>query len=127
MNKLVALLLSFYLATFLYTQVFFVKALTLTKGNENLFWNHIAILLIFAVFIFFVLQKHIEFDAGYGVMQFLRTVLVSLSLIGLVVTILYHVIPLEPIYNLPPLVDKIFASELNYSLWLLAPILVLFI
>jgi len=127
MNKLVALLISLYIALFLYTQVFFVKVLTLTKGNENLFWNHIAILLIFVVFIFFILQKHIEADAGYGAMQFLRVTLVSLALIGLVVSILYHIIPLEPIYNLPPIVDKIFASDLDYTLWLIAPLLILFI
>ncbi|MFZ2049204.1 MAG: hypothetical protein WAV25_02840 [Minisyncoccia bacterium] len=127
MNKLVAVLLSLYIAAFLYTQVFFVKVLTLTKGNENLFWNHITILLIFGVFIFFVIQKHIEVDAGFGAMQFFRITLVTLSLIGLILSILYHIVPLEPIYNLPPIVDKIFATDLDYTLWLIAPLLVLFI
>ena len=127
MNKLVAVLFSFYIAILLYTQVFFVKVLTLSKGSENLFWNHLAILIIFTVFIFFTIQRHITFDSGFGAMQILRISLVSISLIGLMLSILYHLIPLEPIYNLPPIVDKIFATDLDYTLWLIAPLLVLFI
>lgn len=128
MNKLVALLLSLYIATFLYTQVFFVKVLTLsTKAGGNLFWNHLAILVIFTIFIFFTLHRHISVESGYGAMQIVRITLVALALIGLVLSILYHIIPLDPIYNLPPIVDKIFSTDLDYTLWLIAPLLVLFV
>ena len=127
MNKLVAVLFSFYIAILLYTQVFFVKVLTLTKDNGSLFWNHLAILIMFTVFVFFTLHRHVSVEIGKGPIEIVRLVLLSLALIGLVISMFYHLIPLEPLYHLPTVMDKLFASDLDYTLWLLAPLFVLFI
>ena len=60
-------------------------------------------------------------------MKPLRFVLLFVALLGLVFTILYHIIPLEPIYNLPAQVDQVFASEMAFTIWLIAPLVVLFL
>jgi hypothetical protein len=54
-------------------------------------------------------------------------ILLGVAFAGLFISILYHVIPLEPIYNLPASVDKFFASDTSFTIWLIAPLLALFI
>jgi hypothetical protein len=57
----------------------------------------------------------------------LRGILFSIALLGLTISLFYHVIPIEPLYNLPDQLDKFFASKSFFTLWLIIPILVLLI
>lgn len=128
MNKLVTVVVSLYVAVLLYIEVPFVKSLSvLNKTTDLLFWNHIGILVVFFALAFLVLSRYISAYEGRGAMGHLKLLLVSIALIGLVVAILYHVIPLKPIYDLPAYIDKFFASDFSFSLWLLAPLAILFI
>jgi len=60
-------------------------------------------------------------------MKVVRTILLFAAFLGLVLTVFYHIIPLEPIYNLPTQVDQLFASDTAFTIWLLVPLVVLFI
>lgn len=125
MNKLVALVISTYIAFVIYGNAFFIKQLTVVKDSNQLFWNHLAIFIILMVPIYLAVSQFVsrEFRGGKA----FKTLLLSLAFLGLVISMFYHVIPLEPIYDLPPVVDKVFASESLFTVWLLVPIIILFI
>ena len=127
MQKLAALIISIYVAMLLYSNVFFIKKLELVNDNGQLFWNHLGIFLILLVPIFFIVSRIVVLSHARGVMMPLRAILFSLALLGLVLSIFYHVIPLEVVYDLPSQVDKIFASDQAFTIWLIAPLLTLFI
>ncbi|MFH1472949.1 MAG: hypothetical protein ABIF06_00855 [bacterium] len=127
MQKISSLIISIYIATLLYANVFFIKQLTIVESSGQLFWNHIAIFLILVALTFFLINKYISTPYSRGAMRPIRTVLLLLALIGFIVAILYHIIPLEPIYNLPDIIDKFFISDTAFTIWLLIPLAVLFI
>ncbi|GEM_PF-5726955 len=124
-NRLIAGILSLYLASFFYTQVPFVKVLTLVKGSDQLFWNHIAIFAIFFVPILFILTKYIDSYSRGGVLGYIKTILLLVAFIGIIISILYNIIPVAPVYTLPAVLDKFFLPDLSFTLWLLVPIAVM--
>lgn len=126
-HRIAALIVSVYIAALIYTNAFFIKALTLAKGAEQLFWNNLAIFLILLVPIYLLVNKYVSPPYSRGSMRHARVVLLSVALIGLVLAMLYHIIPLEPIFDLPSYVDKFFSSETALTLWLIIPLLALFI
>ncbi len=124
-NKLVAGLISLYLAILLYTQAFFVKTLTILKGSDQLFWNHIMILVIFFLPIFYVVNKHISVDSDGGLKRYLKLVLLIIAIVGLVISVLYHIVPIAPIYHFPSILNQFFAPEQIFTVWLIAPLAIL--
>ncbi len=124
-NRLIAGILSLYLASFFYTQVPFVKVLTLVKGSDQLFWNHIAIFAIFFVPILFILTKYIDSFSTRGVLGYIKGALLFIALIGLIIFIFYHIIPIAPVYTLPAVLDKFFLPDISFTLWLLVPVAVM--
>lgn len=124
-NRLIAGILSLYLASFFYTQVPFVKVLTLVKGSDQLFWNHIAIFVIFFIPILFILTKYIDSDSSRGVLGYIKVALLFIAFIGIIISILYNIIPVAPVYTLPAVLDKFFLPNLSFTLWLLVPIAVM--
>ena len=126
-NKLVAGLISLYLAMFLYTQAFFVKTLTILKGSDQLFWNHIMILVIFFVPIFFAVNKHTTDSSAEGFKKYLKVFLLVVSIIGLIISILYHIVPINPIYHFPSMMDQFFAPDQIFTIWLIVPVVILLV
>ena len=124
-NRLIAGILSLYLASFFYTQVPFVKVLTLVKGSDQLFWNHIAIFVIFFIPILFILTKYIDSYSRGGILGYIKTVLLFIAFIGIIISILYNIIPVAPVYTLPAVLDKFFLPDISFTLWLLVPIAVM--
>jgi glucan phosphoethanolaminetransferase (alkaline phosphatase superfamily) len=127
MNRVASLIISIYIAAFLYANVFFIEQLTITEVSHQLFWNHLAIFLILLVPIYFLTSRFISLPYVRGMLRPLRTIFLSLMLLGLVISVLYHVVPLEPIYDLPVVVDQFFASDFALTIWLIIPLLALFI
>jgi len=124
-NRLIAGILSLYTASFFYTQIPFIKTLTLVKGSDQLFWNHLAIFVILFVPILFILSKYISDDSRGGVWGYIKSVLLFISLIGLLIFVFYHIVPIAPVYTFPAVVDKFFLSDLSFTIWLLAPLVVM--
>jgi len=124
-NRLIAGILSLYLASFFYTQVPFVKVLTLVKGSDQLFWNHIAIFVIFFIPILFILTKYIDSYSSGGVLGYIKVVLLFIAFIGIIISILYHIIPVASVYTLPVVLNPFFLPDLSFTLWLLVPIAVM--
>ena len=131
MQRFSSLIISIYIATLLYANISFIKTLTILEGSEQLFWNNLAIFVILLVPVYFLINKHISVPCArtrsQSVMKVVRTILLFVALLGLVLTVFYHIIPLEPIYNLPAQIDQIFASDTAFTIWLLVPLVVLFV
>lgn len=127
MHKVASLIVSIYIAIVIYTNAFFIKVLTIGKGTDQLFWNHLAIFLIILVPVFFLVNKFVHIDSGGGLRKHGKMVLYTVVLIGLVTSLFYHVIPLNPIYDIPAPIDNFFASDTAFTIWLIVPLLALFI
>ena len=125
MQRIASIIISIYIAIIIYTEAFFIKTLTITQSAPELFWNHLGIFMIILVPVFFLVKNVISLPHPRSHVRFLRSALLSLALLGLVLSLLYHVVPVEPVYDLPAFLDKIFSSDLAYTLWLVAPLLVL--
>ncbi len=127
MNKLVSAVLSLYIGLFLYSVLPFTKVLTgVTKGSLNLFWNHLGILALFVIPLWFIINRVISDDPGRGLEKFIRLVLLGVGFSGLLISVFYHIIPIAPIYEFPSVMDKFFQPDIAYSVWLIAPLLILF-
>ncbi|MEX2010284.1 MAG: hypothetical protein WD874_00570 [Parcubacteria group bacterium] len=128
MDKIVSSILAIYIAAFLYTNIPFVKSLMLDGvAGEALFWNHVAIFVLFFALAFLALSRNISAYIGRGATGNLKMILAAIALVGVIISIFYHIIPLTPIYDLPPYIDRFFASDLSFTLWLLAALAILFI
>ncbi|KND48971.1 MAG: hypothetical protein AB200_00900 [Parcubacteria bacterium C7867-005] len=127
MTKLVSALLSLYISSFLYETMFFVERLVHVPSESKLFfWNHLGIFLLFFVPIYFILNRVVDAEQHGGFGRFLRMCITTVALVGVFVSVLYHVLPLESVYNPPVFVDQFFAPDLSFALWLLVPLLILF-
>jgi hypothetical protein len=125
-NKLTAGIISLYLAAFLYTQVPFVKTLTLVKGADQLFWNHLAIFAIFLVPIFIIVSKYIDSEPTFGALGYIKLLLLLVAVVGIIITIFYRFVPVESVYQIPSGIEKYFVSDLSFTIWLIAPLIILF-
>lgn len=122
MTRISSAIFSIYIAIALFTVVPFVKTLVVAgKDAPALFWNHLAVFVIFFLLAFFVLQRHVS-SFGGGLQVFLGT----LALLGLLLTVFYHVVPIAPIYKLPSVLAPYFATNTAYTAWLIAPLVILF-
>lgn len=121
-----SIIVSIYISAFLYTNAFFVQKLVFV-GNEasKLFWNHLGIFLLFFIPTFYLLRNIISGDYGRRG-KFLGAGLLAIATAALVLAIFYHVIPLTPVYNFSSGIDKLFATDTMFTLWLIIPLLVLF-
>ena len=130
-QKLSSLIISLYIAMFLFANLSFIKTFSIFKETGQLFWNNLAIFIILLIPIYFLINKYISVPCArsrsQSVMKIIRTVLLFLALLGLILTIFYHIIPLEPIYNLPAQLDQFFAPDTAFTIWLIVPLAVLFI
>jgi hypothetical protein len=127
MNKLVTFVLSFYIALVVYSNAFFIKALTVAKGSDQLFWNKLGILAVIFILVFLLIKKYVQVDRGRSGASTLKLILLVLVTIGLFVAFLHNVVSVGAVYSFPTGLDKFFASPTAFTAWLIAPLLVLFI
>jgi hypothetical protein len=125
-------ILFIYIAIALYANVFFIKQLIRLSGPQ-LFLNQLDIFLILLVAVFLFVQKYVLAPYSRGALKTLRPVILTISLVGLTISILYHIIPLAPLHsllssiNLPFGIDQIFASDIAFTIWLIVSLIALFI
>src|SRR3990167_7145297 len=111
MNRIVAFIISLYIASFLYTNVFFIKQLTLVKDADQLFWNHLAIFAILLVPIYLLVSPVISASYDRGMMKGVRLIVLAVCAAGLTISILLNTLNIESVYALPSQIDIIFNSD----------------
>ncbi len=77
--------------------------------------------------IYFVLMGILSvfsFEGGVG--QWIKTALLTFTVMTLIVSITYHVVLIAPIYHWSGAVDFLFKSDQLFFWWLVAPLIVLF-
>ncbi len=121
-----AIIVSIYISAFLYMNAFFVQKLVFVGNEANkLFWNHLGIFLLFFVPVFYFLKNIISGDYGRRG-KLIGSGLLAIATAGLVLAIFYQIIPLIPVYNFSAGIDKLFATDTMFTIWLIIPLLVLF-
>ena len=68
MNRLVALIISLYITSFLYANFFFIKQLTVVESADQLFWNHLAIFAILLIPVYLLISPVISASYDKGAM-----------------------------------------------------------
>ncbi|MDB5266328.1 MAG: hypothetical protein JWN89_143 [Parcubacteria group bacterium] len=126
MNKLVSAILSLYIGSFLFTVLPLTKVLTGAAKGMPAVWSHLGVFVLFCVPVWFVMNRIVQVNPGRGMWGMMKTVLLSLGCAGIILSILYHIIPIKSLYDLPPFIDRFFVPDLAYALWLIAPLVVLF-
>ena len=127
MSKLVTTVLSLYVATLVYLELPFLNSLEFAgQSAMGLFVAHMIVLLVLFIIAEFALKNHISAFAGPGLAGTLKIVALSLSTVGFILMILYHIIPAGPVYHMPKFLDSFFASNVAMTIWLLAPLALLF-
>ena len=122
-----SIIVSVYISAFLYTNAFFVQKLVFVSNDvSKLFWNHLGIFLLFFIPIFYLLRNIISGEYGRRG-KFIGGGLLAVATAGLILAIFYHVIPLNPVYNFSAGIDKLFATDMMFTIWLIIPLLALFI
>lgn len=127
MNRLTAIIISFYISIILYSNAFFTDDLIIATSNTGLFWNRLAIFAAFLALSYFTTEKFILTDGGGGMKRYMRLALRCAAVAGLTISVLYHIVPVDAVYTLPASLDNLFASDSAFTWWLLIPLAVLFI
>jgi len=126
MNRLVTTLISLYISAFLFLEIPFVKNVTFAGNNpKGLFISHALVFVIFFILLEVALGRHIYASEGSGIARSLRLALIGLANLGLLIVILYHMLPVTGVYTFPSMLNSIFASDIALTLWLLAPLVLL--
>lgn len=126
-SRIAALIISIYIAGFIYTNAFFIESLTILGGSPvKEFANSLAIFLVILIPVFIVVERMVLSDLGGGGKRFIKAGLLSIALLGLILVTLYHVVPLGDVYDFSNTLDKIFASDTALTAWLIIPLLILF-
>jgi hypothetical protein len=126
-DVLVTGLLSLYVTAFLYSNAFFVNSLIfVAKDPAKLFWNHLAIFILFFVPVYLILSKIILAENDRGPLGLIKMAILSLVTTGLLITIFYHVVPISTVYNFSSAVDSLFESSRTFTVWLILPLAALF-
>lgn len=125
-DKIISLILSFYLASFIYENFYFINKLIIYKSTPTfLFFNHLTIFLIFFFIICLFLNKIILIDHSYSkIKKIIHSILLGGSFTGLVLLGSYHIISIEKIYNFSPTIDKVFYGANEFTIWLIVPFVV---
>jgi hypothetical protein len=127
MNKLVATLVSIYIAMFLYRELPFIKTIgPAGLSAVGVLVSHLIVFVVIFILLEILVSRHISTSAGAGFGGSLKTLGLSVGILGLVIIVLYHFIPIGTIYNFPSIIDTLFASDIAFLCWLVAPLLLLF-
>lgn len=127
-EKIVSLILSFYISAFLYIYSGFLNSIILFKQNQSqMVLSKIVIFLIVAAILHFLLNRFVRgLYSGSRFRNILENILLSLSATCLLISFSYHIIPIQKFYNFSTAVDQIFASSFSFTIWLFVPIVYLF-
>lgn len=124
---LVTIIVSLYISTFLYSYTFLVKSLVFVSDDPfKLFWNHLAIYVLFFVPVYIILNKIISTEGDRGPVGFVKVGLLSVVLVGFTIAILYHFLSLSSVYNFSSSINDLFASKNSLRVWMILPLLSLF-
>lgn len=127
-SKIVAGLLSLYITSFIYLQLFIPKvAKALPQGKHGVLWNYVGSYVICFGIIAFLLNKVILADFGEAPLKFLKALLCAVLFTGLLVSISLHLIPLLPTIQFTPFIQTLFVSQNAFTAWLVAPLILLFL
>jgi hypothetical protein len=127
MNKLVATIISLYVAMSLYVALPIVQQFEYTKdGPIGVFLSDLAVFLVLFILLEIILSKHIATTSMPGFMGSLQALALVIAIIGLMLSVLYHIIPVVNVYTLPKVLDRLFTSDLAFDIWLGAPLVLLF-
>ena len=121
-----AIIISVYVSIFLYGNAFFVQNLVFVENEpDKLFWNHLGIMLLFLIPVFYVLKNIVTGDYGRRG-KVIGAGLMAIGAAGLVISIFYQVLPITPVYDFSAGIDSLFSSDKMLTVWLILPLILLF-
>jgi hypothetical protein len=127
-GTLFSLIVSFYPASIMYAAFpYKEKFLFFNDSNQQIFYSHALIFLIF-FFLSFLVARRIVYSTGTrsGIIGFFDALFLSVSVVLLTVALTFHILPYQDIYNLAAQFQNFFSSSLGYFVSILCPIVVLY-
>jgi len=127
-RRIVALIFSLYFASFLYLYFpysdFFIQS---DLGTLELTALIAGVFFVFFILLFIILIRiiNVSFPQSSG-RRWLEATLLSTATTTLILALLYHVIPIAPLYDFSSPIDRLFESPEYFFWWLIAPLVVLF-
>lgn len=124
-DRLISLIITFYLATFLYRIFPYADKLTFLSGDNLALLNKIGIFLLFFLPINIIISRYIVAQEYDGSSHVFRTL--GLSLASLIVLMLfsYTVTSLDHFYTFSPIINDLFAGAGRVFWWNFAPLALL--
>ncbi len=127
MTRLVTVLLSLYITTFLYIELPFVKGLNFAGTTaKGLFVSHAAVFVALFIFLEVILSRHVFAKESFGAKRNILLGLLTIGILGFIIAILYHIVPATSLYAFPKIFNTLFASNTAFVAWLIAPLILLF-
>lgn len=123
-SKGVSVVLSLFGAIVLFQNFPFMKQMTVLKGALPEALNIAGIFVAFALALFFLLDKYVVGDFSDG--NFFKSVFVGLAFTGMVLAIIYFIVPFAPVYDFGPNIDKWFQGQFTLFWWLVGPLAIVF-
>lgn len=125
-GMIVAFIISYYPASFLYLNFPFLVKFTVLHGDKLILLNKIGIFLLFLVPLTIIVDRYIFSASEYsGSLGMLKTVGLTLSAMVLVILFSYSTLNFDLFHNFSPQIDKIFMFKDAVFYWSLAPIVLL--
>lgn len=128
-RHIITLLLTAYLTTLLY--IFFPYTEKILEFESDALPLTAIIIATFtvlflALYVLFIRMVHISFPLSSG-KRWLEVLLIGFVGTTFIIALLYHIIPLEAVYDFSPPIDRFFESTTAFFWWLVAPLVVLLV
>jgi hypothetical protein len=124
-NRLISLVLSFYLATFLYRIFPYADKLTFLSGDNLALLNKIGIFLLFFLPLTIIINRYIISHEYSGTSHMIRTAGLAFAAVIVLMLFSYTVTNLDHFYTFSPTISSLFAGESRVFWWNIAPLALL--
>jgi len=126
-TKLIAVLISLYISGFIFENFSYLDNLTKSGPPLDAFLIRGASFAILILLLAFIFNRFLHHDSISGTRVWWQVFLLSFFETGLLISLVFRLLPTKGIFTLPPLVQNFFATPTAFFWWLVLPLVVLFV
>jgi hypothetical protein len=125
-KKLIAALFSIYISGLVFKNFSYLDAFVKNRPLIETFLFRAGAFAILVILLTFLFNKILPRDYVSGTREWWKIILLSILEAGLLMSLIFQLLPVKEIFNLSPFVKNIFASSRAFFWWLILPLVALF-
>ena len=126
-TKLIAVLFSLYVSATVFKNLSYLDFLTKGRSLFGTFLVRGAVFAILVLLLIILFNKFLSRDYTSGTRVWWQIFLLSFLEVGLLMSLIFQLLPVKNLFAFSPVVENIFASSKAFFWWLILPLVALFV